>query len=65
MDFSDGYHQIAHKQKGKEEPPGPSSPKEDTGLQSPKGDTGSQGLKAFGIFIKGQWPRYHGPYVPM
>ena len=56
MGFSDGYHQITHKQKGEgkegpEGPPGPKGqkgdvgPKGDTGPQGPKGDTGSQGPK--------------------
>ena len=51
MTYSDGYHQIAHKQKGKEGPegpPGPKGQKGDTGSQGPKGqkgDTGSQGPK--------------------
>ena len=51
MGFSDGYHQIAHKQKGEgkegpEGPPGPKGQKGDTGPQGPsgpKGDTGPQG----------------------
>lgn len=50
MTYSDGYHQIAHKQKGEgkqgpEGPPGPKGQKGDTGPQGPKGDTGSQGPK--------------------
>ena len=49
MTYSDGYHQIAHKQKGKEGPegpPGPKGQKGDAGPQGPsgpKGDTGPQG----------------------
>ena len=51
MTYSDGYHQIAHKQKGEgkegpEGPPGPKGQKGDTGSQGPagpKGDVGPQG----------------------
>ena len=51
MGFSDGYHQITHKQKGEgkegpEGPPGPKGQKGDAGPQGPsgpKGDTGPQG----------------------
>ena len=51
MTYSDGYHQIDHRQKGAgkegpEGPPGPKGQKGDTGSQGPagpKGDTGLQG----------------------
>lgn len=51
MTYSDGYHQITHKQKGEgkegpEGPPGPKVQKGDTGSQGPagpKGDVGPQG----------------------
>ena len=50
MTYSDGYHQIAHKQKGEgkegpEGPPGPKGQKGDAGPQGPKGDTGPSGSK--------------------
>ena len=51
MTYSDGYHQIVHKQKGEgkegpEGPPGPKGQKGDAGPQGPsgpKGDVGPQG----------------------
>ena len=50
MGFSDGYHQITHKQKGEgkegpEGPPGPQGQKGDAGPQGPKGDVGPAGPK--------------------
>ncbi|XP_022795034.1 pulmonary surfactant-associated protein D-like [Stylophora pistillata] len=53
MGYSDGYHEIDHRQEGAskegpEGPPGPKGEKGDTGSQGPKGDkgdTGPQGSK--------------------